>query len=100
MVDRLTQIDAATLVRHCLEQGQTILSRHFRKALTDEGLDVHDARFVLRNGKIFNEAEHDVRTGEWNYRIEGEIPEGKRLGVVFCFKEIDSMFLITIFAVR
>jgi hypothetical protein len=100
MVDRLTQFDAASLVRHCLEQGVVVPGRHFRQALKDEGLDMLDAQYVLERGRIYKEPEYHVKTGEWNYRIEGQIPEGKCLGIVFSFKEIDSMFLITVFALK
>jgi hypothetical protein len=100
MVDRLTQTDAASLVRHCLEQGVVVPGRHFRQALKDEGLDMLDARHVLENGRIYNEPELHVKTGEWNYRIEGQIPEGRCLGIVFSFKEVDSVFLITVFAIK
>jgi len=100
MVDRLTQTDAAGLLRHCLEQGTVVPGKHFRAALKDEGLDMLDARHVLKNGRIYNEPELHAKSGDWNYRIEGQIPDGKVLGIVFSFKEIDSVFLVTIFSIQ
>lgn len=100
MVDRLTQIDAEILLHHCLEQGSVIPGRHFREALADENVDMLDAQCVLKSGHIYKQAEHHVKTGEWNYRVEGCIPEGSCFGIVFSFKEIDTVFLVTIFSIE
>lgn len=100
MVDRLTQTDAVSLLHHCLEEGRVVPGKHFRAALEDEDLDILDAHYVLKHGGIYNEPEFHAGCGEWNYRIEGRIPEGKRLAVVFSFKEIDSVFLVTVFSIQ
>jgi hypothetical protein len=77
-----------------------IPGRHFRDELKAEGLDLLDAYHVLQKGQVFREPEFDVRRQEWNYRMEGSEPDGKRLAIVFCFKEDDLGFLITVFSIR
>jgi hypothetical protein len=100
LVDRLSRLEAQDLLRHCVEQGRVIPGFHFRKALEDEGLDMMDAEYVMKNGKIYNEGEHHAKTREWNYRVECCIPEGTPVGIVFSFKEVDLVFLVTVFSVE
>ena len=95
-----TQQEALDLLRHCLEEGKVIYGRHFREELANEGLSIEDAWSVLRHGQIFRPPEQDIKTREWKYRIEGREPAGTTLAVVFCFKEIDSVFLMTIFSIE
>lgn len=95
-----TKTEAVTLIRHCLDEGRVILSKHFRQELRAEDLTLQDAFYVLQTGAVFREPEFDVRYREWNYRIEGAEPDGKRLAIVFCFKEDESGFLITVFSIR
>jgi len=98
---RLSKAEATDSVRRCLSgAGRIIPSKHFRDELEIERLDILDAYHVLRTGQVFNEPELDPRHGDWNYRMEGTEPEGRRLAIVFCFKEQDTGLLITIFSIR
>jgi hypothetical protein len=99
-MDRLSRVEAADLLRHCLEEGSVDRGRHFVQELAAEGLEFEDVLAVLRRGRIYNEPEPDIGTGEWKYRIEGHEPGGKWLAVVFCFKALDRTFLITMFSVK
>jgi hypothetical protein len=98
---RLSRAEATDAARRCLSgAGRIIPSKHFRDELAKEGLDILDAYHILRTGQVFNEPELDPRHGDWNYRIEGTEPGGRRLAIVFCFKEQDTGLLITIFSIR
>jgi hypothetical protein len=44
--------------------------------------------------------EHDIKRGEWKYSVEGHTPDGTWLTVVFSFKEVNRVFLITVFSVE
>ncbi len=92
--------EAQDLVRHCLDQGIVVPSRHFREELRDEGLQWIDAYTVLKTGIIYDPPEENIKSGEWKYRIQGAEPDGKWLIIVFCFKERNNVFLITIFSVK
>ncbi len=59
-----------------------------------------DALSVLKTGTIYNPPEFHVGSQEWNYRIEGHEPDGKWLGIVFSFKAVDTVFLVTVFSVE
>ena len=96
----LSRAEAVDLVRHCLEKGFIRPSSHFRDELAKEELTLLDAYHVLRTGNIFNEPELGIRHQEWNYRMEGTEPDGKRLAIVFCFKEQNSGILITVFSIH
>ena len=93
--------EAQDLLHFCLDGGGEIVPRrHFRDELATEGLDFEDAWVVLRTGMIYNPPEHDVKTGESKYRVEGYELGGRWLAIVFSFKTIDRAFLITIFSVE
>ena len=96
----LTRAEAVDLVRHCLTDGRVIPGKHFREELANEGLDIQDALNVLKAGRVFQEPEPDIRTGDWKYRMEGTDLEGGPLAVVFCFKDEATGFLITVFSIR
>lgn len=91
---------AMDLLRDCLGSGGRVIpGKHFREELTKERLSMADAWYVLRVGCIFDPPEPDIRTGEWKYRIEGNIPDGKTIGIVFSFKKVDMAYLITVFSI-
>ena len=98
--ERLSVREALDLVRHCLEEGAIIQGAHFRKALADEAIDFEDAWAVLETGRIYDAPEVDVRTRDWKYRIEGYEPGGKWMAIVFTFKVLRGVFLITIFSIE
>ena len=59
-----------------------------------------DAWTVLKFGNIYSPPEQNLKTGEWKYRVEGYEPDGKWIVVVFCFKTVNKIFLITVFSVK
>ena len=100
LVDRLSRQDAQDLVRYCRAEGRIVVGRHFREELANEMLMLTDAWEILRTGQIYSEAEHDIRTREWKYRMEGWEQGGKWVAIVFSFKAMDTAFLVTIFSVE
>jgi hypothetical protein len=92
--------DAEERMRHCLEGGAVIASRHFRQELPSEGINLQDAWTVLRYGHVYDAPEKDIKTGEWKYRMEGPEADGKWIVIVFSFKTVDTAFLITVFTVK
>jgi len=99
-VPYLAKRDAGELLRHCREQGEVVLGRHFRDELAKEEITFQDAWVVLCKGLIYQEPERDITTGEWKYRVEGHEPGGRWLVIVFSFKSSERAFLITIFSVE
>jgi hypothetical protein len=100
-VDALKLGDALDLLHHCLSEGGSVTwGRHFKEELEAENVDFPDAWHVLRGGRIYDAPEHDVKTGEWKYKVEGHTPDGIWLAIVFCFKEINRAFLITVFSIE
>ena len=95
----LERQEAVDLLRQCLEEGELIPGRHFRDELGKERLCFEDAWHVLRTGQIYDEPEHDVKTGEWKYRVEGYETGGKWLAIILCFKSKAVAFLITVFSI-
>lgn len=97
MVPRLSRSDALKLLRRCLESGIVEYHPHFALRCRDRGIDPVDAQYVLRKGVIYDEAELDVRSQEWRYKIEGKPPDAdKRLKVVITFLERDEVLVITV----
>lgn len=55
---------------------------------------------MMRSGSVIDPGERDIRSGEWKYRVEGYEPGSKWIVVVFSFKKIDTVFLITVYSVE
>jgi hypothetical protein len=92
---------AQDMLRDCLGAGASVIPGcHFRDDLKKEGLTMPAAWHVLRLGCITNPPEHDVRTGDWKYSVEGYEPDGKWLVIVFCFRAVNKAYLITVFSVQ
>jgi hypothetical protein len=100
LTERLSKQEAQDLLRHCIEDGEIIYSKHFRQELANEGVSIPDLETVLRKGIVFDEPEFDVKFREWHYAVEGKEPGSKWLKVVYCFKEEDSALLITVHEVK
>jgi hypothetical protein len=100
LVAVLNSTDAQDLLRHCLAQGEVVPTTHFREGLIAEGLIFPDALHVLRTGLIYEPPEQDIKSREWKYRVEGTEPDGKTIAIVFSFKTIERVCLITIFAIE
>jgi hypothetical protein len=94
-----TTQEAVDLLHHCLEEGEVVLSRHFRDELVIERLNIEDAWIVMRSGTVYEPPELDIRSGEWKWKVEGYEPGGKWLVIVFSFKPIARTFLITVYSV-
>ena len=92
--------DAEERMHHCLESGAVVAGRHFRQELANEGISLQDAWIVLHQGHIYDAPEMNVKTGEWNYRMEGPEPDGKWVAIVFSFKAVDIAFMITAFTAK
>jgi hypothetical protein len=93
---------ALDMLHGCLsgtEGAAVIPGKHFRDELKNEGLTLVDAWQVLRSGAIYSSPECDIKTGEWKYTVEGYTTEGIWLAIVFCFKQVDRAFLITVYSV-
>lgn len=99
-VERKSRPEAVKLLRECLGAGKVRPGRHFRDELADEALDFLSALAVLKAGRIYEEPEPDIKTGDWKYRVEGHEPDGKWLAIVFCFEAEDAALLITVYSVR
>ena len=100
-LDAIKLDEALDLLHHCLsEDGSVRWGPHFKKALADEGLIFPDAWHVLRSGRIYEAPELDIKTREWKYKVEGHTADGVWLIIVFCFKEVDQAFLISVFSVE
>ena len=101
IVEALKISEALDLLHFCLGDGGEVRpGKHFRDELAKEKLTIPAAWHVLRTGLIYKPSEHDVKTGEWKYSVEGHEPDGKWLEIVFCFKSLERAFLITVFSVE
>ena len=91
---------AVRQIRQCLATGRIIPTRHFRDELANEKLDFQDALRILKTGHIYDEAEQDVKSGDWKYRCEGSVLDGKSFAIVIRFEAVDTLYLITVFSIR
>jgi uncharacterized protein DUF4258 len=94
-----TTQEAIDLLRHCLDEGEVVLTNHFRQELVDEALSIEDAWAVMQSGTVYEPPDLDIRSGEWKWKVEGYEPGGKWLVIVFSFKPVARTFLITVYSV-
>lgn len=94
-----TTQEAIDLLRHCLAEGDVVLTTHFRQELAAEALSIEDAWAVMQSGTVYEPPEQDIRSGEWKWKVEGYEPGGKWLVIVFSFKPVTRTFLITVYSV-
>lgn len=80
-----------------IKQADLILTKHFRRELQKERLDIVDVQHVIRRGYVFDEPEFNPATGEWNYRLNGTATDGQFVTIVFCPRMKEEAVLITIF---
>ena len=95
-VDRKSGTEAEKLLRQRVSEGRVRLSKHFRDRLEDRRCSVEDALAAIAKGAVYAEPELDVRTGDWNYRIEGNDLAGRAMKILFCFKPEGIALLITV----
>ena len=99
-MDCLAPAVAQGVLQDCLEDGRIIPTKHFREELSNEGLNLEDALYVLRTGQIYDPGEQDMKTGKWKYSVEGYETDGKWIKIIFSFISVDTALLITIFSIR
>lgn len=99
-VDCLTPDVARGVLSDCLAHGNVIQSRHFREELRHEDLTFEDVWHVMRSGRVIDSPEMDQKSGEWKYKVEGYEPGEKWLVIVFSFKQVDTILLITVYSVE
>ncbi len=66
--DPLDRAGAKNALNHCIVEGLTVYSIHFREELANDELTVPEVLQVCRSGTIFMAPERDVKTGQWKYR--------------------------------
>lgn len=91
-----TKDQAKAALTSCLEDGTTILTRHFRDELVDDDLTMEDVLVACRSGAVVMAPEKDIRSGDWKYRIEGYTAERRHIAVVFSLRPAAVVF-ITVF---
>lgn len=99
-MSRRSRDQAKADLNSCLNAGRVVYTRHFREELANDGLTMQDVLTVCRAGAVIDEAEPDIRTGAWKYRIEGLTVERESVAVVFSFRPEDHAVCITVFKRR
>lgn len=90
---RPSKDDAEKLIK----RADLVLTKHFRRELQEERLDIVDVQHVIRRGYVCDEPEFNPATGEWNYRLHGTATDGQFVTIVFCPPTEEEAVLITIF---
>jgi hypothetical protein len=92
---------AKDMLRDCLGAGGSVVpGKHFLEELANESLALPDAWLVMRSGCIYKAPELNIKSGDWKYTIEGYTADGIWIAIVFCFKQINRAYLITVFSIE
>ena len=91
--------EALKLIRRIVREGKVILSKHARQRMQDRNVTAEDISFSIKNGIINTEPEIHIKTGRWNYRVEGkDINERAIRLLVDIYEEEVIIIILTVIA--
>lgn len=83
-------------IRQRIISRDYFLSSHAEEEMLDDNLERRDVEHAILNGRIESKLTHDLRGTR--YRIEGPARDGRLIQVVCRFRDIDSLIIITVYA--
>ncbi len=94
---RYTKLQATQLIRIIASSssGRIFPSNHAKKMMGKRDISNQDILRAFKYGKVIDEPEPDIRTGEWKYKIVGNGIDIDNLSVVVTINE-DEQYLIII----
>ncbi len=95
-----TKSQAARLIRSISNDpaGSFRSTKHARDMMKDRKISTQDIRHVFKNGKVLDEPEIDIKTGNWKYRIIGNGIDNDNLTVVVVINNDENYLgIITVF---
>lgn len=72
---------------------------HYEQERDKENLTDQDTRHAIAHGNVYDEPEPHPKTGNWTYRIEGPVLDGRNVIVVLAFESEKHITLLTVFVV-
>jgi hypothetical protein len=94
----LSKAQAIVLARAAFgPKGRVVATGHYQRERDNESLTDSDTIYAVNHGNIFDPPEPHPKTGNWTYRIEGPVLDGRKVIVVVAFESETVMTLLTIF---
>lgn len=94
---RLPRAQALKLAKEAFAKGTVTLTTHYTQERDNENLTDQDVRHAVAQGNLYDEPELHPRTSNWTYRIEGPVPDGRKVIVVLAFESEKHITLLTVF---
>ncbi len=93
----LPRDEVAAIIRHCLERGTAVPTKHFRGRGFQRSYTLQDALNVLEFGQVSSDPpEWNERAKGWTYQVHGPDLEGDVFTVVVGIgARKDSVWLVT-----
>lgn len=98
MEKKLPKLQALRVCRSALESGSIMLTLHAQKQMKARKIEMEDVLRVIRTGSMPYEPDINPTTREYEYKIEGETAEGRKISVCLgIYKDDNRVFIITVF---
>ena len=75
---------ALSILKEIINDGGTLsLSRHCKDRMSEREIDMLDVLNAIKTGKILQEPEPNIKSGDLVYVVEGKSVDGKQLKIPF-----------------
>ncbi|GBE03425.1 hypothetical protein BMS3Abin09_00340 [bacterium BMS3Abin09] len=92
-----TKLQAARLIKQIAQKGSIRKTGHAKKRMKERNVSDQDILRVLNNGRIYNDPEPHIKTGNWIYTIIGSgIDDGNIVVPVFINKRENYILIVTL----
>jgi len=92
----MTRFQALTIIKWAVRQGKVVICSHAKDRMLKRNVTITDILYVLKNGKILDAPEPDIRTGNSRWRVEGSTIDGEYLKIIVEIEE-DGAVVVTVF---
>ena len=89
-----TKSQATRLIKKISKEGSTRPSPHAKKQMKKRHISTQDILQAFKNGRIFDEPEPHIKTGNWLYKILGNGIDNSSLQVVVHINEKENYLLV------
>jgi hypothetical protein len=97
-IEPLDGATAKKVIRVALAAGRTSITGHFKEKLKEREISMQDVIAALKSGVLVRH-ERNVKTGDWQYTIEGRSIDSDPIRVVvIIFPDENRIRLITVFS--
>ena len=82
-----------------IREHQYVMTLHAEEEMSNDGLTIFDVERGILMGEI-QERQRDPVTGEWKYRLKGNVLQGHDAEIVAKLSQTDTLVIVTVYSLR